>query len=157
MEKLDTEMRISVSHTTPHPTTAVCTCTCVHSGSVCVWQASGRAGLGVQDPAVFGLRRCYTIGREGHIKLSPVGSPHCEVTACLHCCVLSSWKWYLLIEGSAALHGWAVEAVTFLLPGGDFLDSAAPLVWGLWCFFKKRVMPCCPSNIASLLFYRFSD
>ncbi len=78
----------------------------------------------------------YNIGREGHIKLSRARSPCCKVTAFLHCYMCSSWKRYFPKACSEALHGSAVTGVTFLLPGGDSLDSAAQLVWGLWCFLK---------------------
>lgn len=114
---------------------------CVYVGwcwRSCVLKASRRAGVGEQPPAHSRLRflRSYNIGRPGRIKLSRACSLRCKVTAFLHCYTCSSWKRYFPRACSEALHGSAVTGVTFLLPGGDSLDSAAQLVWGLWCLLK---------------------
>lgn len=124
------EMRISAKHIT---------CVCVWwRWRIYVYKASRRAGVGEQYPAGSWLPflHSYNIGRQGRIKLSRACSLCCKVAAFLHCYMCSSWKRYFPRACSEALHGWAVTGVTFLLPGGDSLDSAALLVWGLWCFLK---------------------
>lgn len=65
-----------------------------------------------------------------HVHSAIQSLPLCIVTCAHH------EKWYFPRACSEAVHGSAVTGVTFLLPGGDSLDSAALLVWGLWCFLK---------------------
>lgn len=134
IKETETKMMICASRTTPHLITAVYVC-----------KACRRAGLGEHYPAGSGLRflHRYNIGREGHIKLSRAYSPCCKVTAFLHCCTLSSWKWYFLIERSEALHGWAVKAMTFLLPGGDFWIQLLCWCKGCGALKKKRKRKAC--------------
>ena len=124
----------------------------------CVLKASRRAGVGEQHPAHSRPRflQGYNIGRPGRIKLSRACSLRCKVTAFLHCCVRSSWKRYFPRACSEALHGSAVTGVTFLLPGGDSLDSAARLVWGLWCLLKGALCLIAPEHCIMAVLPLFS-
>lgn len=104
------------------------------------------------DPRLHFLHS-YNIGRQGHIKLSRVCSACYMVTASLHTC--SSWnRGYVTRACSETVQGSAVTDVTFLSLGGDSLDSAKLLVWGLWLWC---LLPYFPSLIASWdLFCLFS-